>query len=92
MKGITGLADARTSFEVRDFPASQATIMNEIFANTASRPPSTQHRDIAVQAFSAHPARFRFDAEEKRLPFASSISNTHKEEYTETVRMKTIRP
>ena len=75
--GVAGLAHARASFEIRNFSAGQATIMNKIFADTASSPTSTQYRMIAVQAFPAHSAGFRFDSKEQRLPFASSISNTH---------------
>jgi len=64
--------------------------MHKPFTQTASRPPSTQHRGVAVQAFSTYSAGFRFDAEEQWLPFSSSISNTHGREYTERVRVKQL--
>ena len=76
---VTGLADTRTSFEIRNFPAGQTTIMHKMFTQAASRPTSPEHSLIAIQTFSAYPAMFGLDAEEQGLPFSSSISNTHKE-------------
>lgn len=76
--GITGEADTRASFEIGDFPAGQTTIMDEMLANTAAGPPSTQHRVIAIQPFPADTTIFGFDAEKQGLPFSSSISNTHR--------------
>jgi hypothetical protein len=76
---VTGLADTRTSFEIRDFPAGQTTIMHEMFAKATSRPSTTQHREITVETFSTDTAGFRLNAEEQRLPFSSSITNTHRE-------------
>ena len=65
--------------------------MDKPLAHTTARPTSTKHREIPVQAFSAYSAGFRFDAEEQGLPFSTSITNTHGREYTERVRMNTIR-
>ena len=75
--GIAGLADTRASFEIGDFPAGQTTIMDEMFADAAAGPTSTQHRVITIQPFPADPTIFGFNAKEQRLPFSSSITNTH---------------
>jgi hypothetical protein len=58
-----GFAHTRAPFQVRDFPAGKATIMNEPFTEAATRPSSTEHGEVPVQTFVTHPARFGFDAQ-----------------------------
>ena len=89
--GIAGFTDTRTTFEIGNFPAGQTTIMHKLLAQATSRPAFTQHGVITIQSVPTYPTGFGLNAEEQGLPFSSSISNTHRGEYTETVRMKTIR-
>ena len=63
MLGCASFAYAWTPFEVRDFPAGEATIMDEPFTDAATRPASTEHGEVPVQAFVAYPAPFRFNAQ-----------------------------
>ena len=56
----TRFAHTRASFQIGDLSASQATIMNEMFTDAATRPSSTEHGKVPVQAFVTHPAHFGF--------------------------------
>jgi hypothetical protein len=58
-----GFAHTRAPFQIRDFPAGEATIMNKPFADAAARPSSTEHGKVPIQAFMTHPATFGFDAQ-----------------------------
>ena len=59
----TGFAYTRASFQIGDLTASQTTIMNEMFTDAASRPSSTEHGKVPVQAFVTYPAHFGFDTQ-----------------------------
>jgi len=61
--GCARLAHTRAPFQVRDFPAGQTTIMDEPFTDAATRPSSTEHSKVPVEAFVTHPAHFGFDAQ-----------------------------
>lgn len=57
----TGFAHTRASFQIGDLSTSQTTIMNEMFTDAATRPSSTEHGKVPVQAFMTYPAQFGFD-------------------------------
>jgi hypothetical protein len=51
--------------------------MDESFTDAATRPSSTEHGKIPVQAFVTYPAHFGFDAQQQGFPISGSISNAH---------------
>jgi len=51
--------------------------MDEPFTKAATRPSSTEHGKVPVQAFVTHPAHFWFDTQQQGLPISGSISNAH---------------
>ena len=75
--GCASFTHARAPFQVRDLPAGQTTIMDESFTDAATRPSSTEHGKIPVQAFVTYPAHFGFDAQQQGFPISGSISNAH---------------
>lgn len=77
MDGAAGLADARSCFQKRDFPAGEATIVDEFVADGAPRPSTTEHRFVTVQTLLADFAMSRFNREQHRLPVPTGFSNTH---------------
>ena len=61
--GCAGSAHTGASFQVRDFSASKATIMDEPFTDAATRPSATEHGEVPIQTFLTHPTHFGFDAQ-----------------------------
>jgi len=59
--GCASFAHTRAPFQVRDLPAGQTTIMDEPFTDAATRPSSTEHGEVPVQAFLTYAAHFWFD-------------------------------
>jgi hypothetical protein len=86
MGGTAGLAHTGASFQERDFAGSQAAVMDELLTQGTARPPAAQKRLVAVEPFLADRADPGFDPQQHRLPFPTSISDTHRVEYNEGAR------
>jgi len=79
-------AYTRTSFQERDFAAGQAAVMDEFFAQRATRPPAGKKRLVAVELFLTDLALPGLDPQQHRLPIPSTIPDTHGTEYSEGER------
>jgi len=86
--GTAGLAHAGADFQERDFAAGQATVMDELVAQGATRPAAGEHRLVAVEPFLADLAKSGFNPQQHRLPFPAASSNTHAAEYSEGARQE----
>ena len=91
MGGAASLAHAGAGFEERDFAGGQATVMDELLAQGAARPPAGEKRLIAVEPFFTDLAVPGFNPQQHGLPFSAAISDTHISEYSEAVSGNTRR-
>ena len=89
MGGTADLAHAGADFQERDFAGGQAAVMDELFAQSATRPPTAQKRLVAVEPFLADLAVPGLNPQQHRLPVPTGVSNTHTEEYSEAFAGKT---
>ena len=86
MSGAADLAHAGAGFQERDFAVGQAAVMDEVLAQGTTRPAAAEKRFVAVEPFFADLAVSGFNPQQHRLPFPTSISDTHVEEYSEGPR------
>lgn len=52
--------------------------MDELVTDSATRPPSPEHRFVPIEVFLAHSAEARSNRKRHRLPFPTAFSNTHR--------------
>ena len=61
--GCASFAHTRAPFQVRNFSAGKAAIMDKPFTDAATGPSSSEHGEVSVETFVTHPAHLGFDAQ-----------------------------
>ena len=89
MGGTAGLAQAGTDFQERDLSVGQATVVDEVLAQSATRPAAAEKRLVPVEPFLADLAVPGLKPQQHRLPVPTALSDTHAAEYSEAVDRKT---
>ena len=72
-----GFTYAWTRLEETDFSAGETTIVHELVADRAARPPASENGLIPVEALLTDLAVPGFDSQQHRLPFTGRFADTH---------------
>lgn len=75
--------DARPPLQEFEFPAGEATVVDEFITDCAARPAAAEQGLVAIQTLLANFAATRFDAQQERLPIAPGHSNAHEAQYSQ---------
>ena len=82
-------ADTGSPLEKSYLAAGETTVVDELIADRATRPPAAQHGLIAVKTLLANLAQPGLDSQQHRLPVPARPSNAHGREYSEAIRRNT---
>lgn len=86
MSATADLTHTRAGFQKRDLAIGQATVMDKVFAQSATRPAAAEHRLVAIEPFFTDFADPGLNSQQHRLPSPGGFSNTHATEYSEGAR------